>query len=168
MSDKRDLYGHAETLHDTVNQLDDAVRSWEAPTFLESDLVVFAILEEARRNLAVVTQDLVNKLAARMPHGPFVVDGCGTFEKHRKKSRVKWDKDALLSAVLDSILVDRTSGEIIPETPLEKVTGCWNLGVPRTSWLKGRGIDADEFCEINETFGADGQIVPQYSIEFLK
>lgn len=168
MSDKRDLYGHAETLHDTVNRLDDDVRALPDDTPLETDLIAWAVIEECRRNLAVVAQDLTNRIAPRLEYGPVVVDGVGTFEKHRKKSRVKWDKDALLSAVLDSILVDRTSGEIIPETPLEKVTGCWNLGVPRTSWLKGRGIDADEFCEINETFGADGEIVPQYSIEFLK
>ncbi len=49
-------------------------------------------------------------------------------------------------------MVDKDTGEITEETPLEKVLACFNLPAPRTTALRQRGIDADQFCR-SETRG---------------
>jgi hypothetical protein len=47
---------------------------------------------------------------------------------------------------LDTRLVDESTGEVLDESPLDKVLKVWNLGTPRKGILKERGIQADEFC----------------------
>ncbi len=66
--------------------------------------------------------------------------------RHSKKDRTQWDKPDLLRAVLDTKLVDTATGEILDETPLSKVTTVWNLGAPRLTALRDRGLDPDDFC----------------------
>jgi hypothetical protein len=112
---------------------------------LEPALIAYAAIEEARRNLAIVAGDFEKKLAALMPK-TLPVEGVGTFEKHKRKNRTQWDRDALVSAVLDSRLFDPHTGELREETPLDKVRAVWNLGAPRITALRDRGIDAEQFC----------------------
>lgn len=58
----------------------------------------------------------------------------------------QWDNDALRTAVLDSRLFDRTSGELVDESPVDKVLAVWRLDRPRVTALKDRGISKDDFC----------------------
>lgn len=113
---------------------------------IETQLVCVAILEEANRTLGVVRALLTPRVAKAMPDKQMTVSGAGTFEVHRKKSRTQWDKDDLLRAVLDSRIVNPNTGEVKEETPIEKVLHVWNLGAPRTTALRERGLSADEFC----------------------
>lgn len=112
---------------------------------LEPCLIAYAALEEARRNLAIVSGDLEQKLAKAMPR-QLMVEGVGTFERHKRTKRTQWDREALVSAVLDSRLFDRHTGELIEESPLDKVRAVWLLGAPRITALRDREIDAEQFC----------------------
>jgi hypothetical protein len=143
-----DLYTDVRLLTDIVRDLDEDVRTMPADQ-LESNLIAYAAVEEARRNLGIVAHDLEQKLAADMPRS-VVVEGVGVFERHRKTARTQWDKEDLLRAVLDSRVFDRTTGELREETPLEKVLAVWNLPAPRKTALQDRGIDADQFCHTED------------------
>lgn len=148
MSD--DLYTDVRILTETVNSLDDNVGELDPEPMLYSNLIAFAAIEEARKNLAVVAHDLEQKLAKVMPK-QLVVDGAGTFECHKKKARTAWDKDDLLRAVLDTRLVNKDTGEVKEETPLEKVLAVFNLPSPRLTALRDRGLDPDEYCHTEDT-----------------
>lgn len=105
------------------------------------------LVEDAARALnGVIRPELDTILGDSMDVYELSIDGVGTFTRHKHKSRTKWDKDALLSAVLDSRLVNPLDGEVADESPLDKVLDIWNLPAPRTTRLKARRIDADEFC----------------------
>lgn len=142
-----DLHRDAKLLTGLINDLDNSASEQTEGT-LEPDLIALAMLEEARRNLGIICADLTNRLARSMPK-TLVVEGVGVFESHKKKSRTAWDKEALLSAVLDSRLVDG-DGVVKDETPLDRVLAVWNLGSPRTTALRARHIDADQFCSTED------------------
>lgn len=113
---------------------------------LDVGLVCYSMLEETNRVLARVRSELACRMAEEMGEKRHTVEGVGTFERHRKTDRKRWDSDALLRSVLDTRMVNTDTGEVKDETPLDKVLAVWNLGVPRTTVLKVRGIDGDEFC----------------------
>lgn len=135
-------------VHDTINQLD-IDRIADLPT--DMALTCWSILEDAHRILAQVRSQLTGLVAEKMGEHQRTVEGVGTFIRHMRKDRTRWEKDDLLRAVLDSRLpVDPTTGELAPEdqSPLAKVLHVWNLPAPRTTALKARGLDADEFCHV--------------------
>lgn len=152
MTTETDLHIDARLLVNVVGDLDKDVTAYsydeDLSDTLEADLIAWAMLEEANRQLAVVRGDLAKRLAEAMPEKRLTVMGAGTFERHVKKDRTKWDKEALLSAVLDSRIVDPTTGEVLDPRPLDKVLAVWNLGAPRVTALRERGIDADQFAEV--------------------
>lgn len=130
-------------VHDAVNSLDVAAI---AALPAEEALTCWSILEDANRVLQQVRAELTRMVAEQMPDRQVVVPSIGTFVRHVKKDRTAWEKEDLLRAVLDSRLVDKDTGEVRDESPLDKVLHVWNLPAPRTTALKARGIDADEFC----------------------
>lgn len=133
----------AKLLHDLVNDLDaDHLEDDQA-----TNLICLAMIREARSNLSHVEKALEDQIAKGFDGKRVTVDGVGTFEKHGKRDRKSWDRDALLRSVLDTRRVDTDTGEITDETPLDKVLHVWNLGTPRLTALKDRGLDPDEFCE---------------------
>lgn len=153
-----DLHSDVRFLAQVTNELDNDVR-WYKQDYndngpegirdtLESDLIALEMIKEARRNLAVLERDLENVLAQSMSNKVLVVEGTGTFERSKKKDRTQWDKDALLSAVMDSRLFNPHTGELKEETPLEKVLAVWNLPAPRITALRDRKIDADQFAHV--------------------
>lgn len=132
-------------VHDAIHDLDvDQIADLPEP----DALTAWAVIEDANRVLQQIRSQLVHLVAEKMGERQVVVDGVGTFVRHVKKDRTRWDKDDLLRAVLDSRIVDETTGEIADPTPLDKVLHVWNLGAPRTTALKARGIDPDEFCHV--------------------
>jgi len=86
----------------------------------------------------------------------------GPVEVHGKRDRKAWQRGPLLRMVLDSRLQPNPdTGELQPEDEghvtvddepvtvspdLGRVLHVWNLGAPRTTALRDRGIDPDEFC----------------------
>lgn len=143
MSTTTKVSNRVAVLHAVTNRLDvDAL----AALPLDEQLRAWHMLEETNRVLALVRSQLTQRLAEQLPEKQVVVEGVGVFVRHGKRDRTQWDKDALLSAVLDSRLVDRRTGEVVDESPLEKVRHVWNLGAPRVTALRDRGIDPDQFC----------------------
>lgn len=134
-------------IHDAACAIDiDAILAMP----LDDAMATWAVLEDANRVIQQVRSLLVHQLAQKMGEHQVTVDGVGTFVRHKKKNRTAWDKDDLLRAVLDSRLVDTDTGEVADESPLDKVLAVWNLPAPRTTVLKARGIDADEFCRTED------------------
>ncbi len=39
-------------------------------------------------------------------------------------------------------------GVITDESPVDKILYCWNLGAPRVEALRARGLDPDDYCEV--------------------
>lgn len=141
-----DLHTDARLILETAKNLEGVAYDY-VPGDIEPDLIAWAMLEEANRALSAARAALADKLAKALPDKRFTVEGVGTFERHGGKKRTKWDREALLSAVLDSRMADAETGEFFDESPLDKVLAVWNLGAPRTTVLTVRGIDGDEFCE---------------------
>lgn len=104
-------------------------------------------LSELKTSVAVFAQDLEHQAGEAMGDKRVTVDGV-EWERSNPPKRSAWQTDDLLRAVLDSRLVDTETGEVKDETPLDRVLDVWNLPAPRTTALKARGIDADEFCQI--------------------
>jgi hypothetical protein len=141
-----DLAIDVRLLAELVSELDVTIITRPLPN-LDTGLTCWASLEETNGQLATIRKFLTKKLAEAMPGKLVTVMGVGTFARQRIANRKRWDKD-LYRAVLDTRLVNPETGEILDETPLEKVLGVWNLGAPRITALRERGIDPDEWCEV--------------------
>lgn len=133
-------------LTECVRDLDREVRDEDFD--LDTGLICLAMIEEANRHLATLRHDLTQRMAEQMGSKRVTIEGAGTFERHRKTDRKSWDTDALLHHVLDTRLVNPNTGEVKDETPLEKVLAVWNLGAPRVTVLRERGLDPDEFAQV--------------------
>lgn len=92
------------------------------------------------------------------------VEGVGHVEVKTGAKRTEWDRRELIRAVLDSRRRPdeetgelhssddghaEVSGELISCSPdLSRVLDVWNLGQPRVTVLRERGIQPDEFCHV--------------------
>jgi hypothetical protein len=135
------------TMLDALNNADLCLVEMEdAPIDLAQLAKVRLMANEANKDLSILRELIDNALGDEMGTYETVVDGYGHLKRHKRKSRTKWQTDDLRVAVLDSRLVDE-DGVIADETPLDKILHVWNLGAPRTTALKVRGItNLDEFC----------------------
>lgn len=87
-----------------------------------------------------------------------IVEGVGMVRRHPRSKRTEWDRDELVQTVLDSRLIDAHTGEVADETPLDKVRHIWNLGAPRLTALRDRGLDPDDYCHYVREDGWDIEI----------
>lgn len=134
-----------DALTDAISRLDPLARAKPDWT-LAGTSALLAIIEDRRRLLGDLADWLSDRTGERMGSYRQPVLGVGTLERHSRKKRTEWQTEDLIRSVLDSRLVDTKTGELIDETPLDKVRHVWNLGAPRTGALKERGIDPDDFC----------------------
>jgi hypothetical protein len=118
-------------------------RDWS----VEELAIALVAIRDVRASLAITAGRLEKELASASGEKRFTVEGLGEFEVKGNVRRVKWDREELLRAVMDSRLVNEATGEITDETPVDKVLQVWNLGAPRVMALRARGLDPDEFCE---------------------
>ena len=114
-------------------------------TDLDDEIAAWRTLVETRRTLTHMIEDLENVIGKAMADKRYTADGV-TVERARKTNRTQWDTESLRRIVLDSRIVDEATGEVKDETPVDKLLHVWNLPAPRTTALKARGIDPDEFC----------------------
>jgi hypothetical protein len=107
-------------------------------------------IDNLRAALATYRQRVVDRMHETMPRDTTIVTPWGGASRAWGKERKGFAKhrEALVSAVLASQRVDRETGEILAETDYDKLRHVWNLGDPRTKALTDRGIDPDEFCEV--------------------
>lgn len=141
-----DLNSTVLLLEAVVSDLDNLLTDGTV-TDLDEALVARSILATTSVGLSQCREQLDTLIGDAMGEYRVVVEGHGQIERHKKKSRTKWDREGLLRDVLDSRMVDTETGEWVDETPLEKVLQVWNLAAPRTSALKARGLDGDQYCE---------------------
>lgn len=106
-----------------------------------------------RRALTDVEKDLEEATAKRMTGKTEVIDGIGVLSRHERRSRTAWDKEALRMDVLDSRLVDKGTGEVVDESPVDKLLAVFNLPAPRLTALRARGLDPDEYCVVEKQPG---------------
>ena len=106
---------------------------------------------------------LTDWIADALGRNTLDLDGIGHIEVKHGANRKEWDRRALVRAVLDSRMPPHpdtgemdpnddgraeVDGEAISVSPdLGRVLHVWNLGAPRVTALRERGIDPDEFCQ---------------------
>lgn len=147
-----DLASTALLLEAVIADLDELM-----PTATVDDLaaamVVRSILATTAMGLSSVRESLDDKIGEAMGEYRKIVEGFGQVERHKKKSRTKWDTDDLRRAVLDSRVIDEATGEVLDPNPVDKILRVWNLGAPRLTALRERGLDPDEFAVTEERSG---------------
>lgn len=144
--------------YDAVNRADLESIEAEGSTDVNSLYRAKQTADQLNRDLANIRQRLDSSLGEAMAGYEVVVDGA-VLRRHHRKSRTKWNTDDLLRCVLDSRIVDKDTGEVLEESPLDRVLHVWNLPAPRASALKQRGIDVDEFCTT--------EVKPGWTVEIL-
>lgn len=138
---------------ETLNAWFAHVADLESPVDIRSGVELLGAITDLRAGLAEVADGLRHEIGALMEGPTVVLDGIGVVTRRRDTDRKTWDRDGLLRTVLDSRLVDAATGEIADESQLDKVLKVWHLGAPRTGVLRERGIDADEYCQVERREG---------------
>lgn len=126
--------------------LGDALAQIESAS-LDELLGALDLIKGLRKSVATVGSDVEHRAGVVMGDKRVTVNGV-EWERSKSPRRSQWQTDDLKRAVLDTRLVDN-EGVIADESPLDKVLHVWNLGAPRLTALKERGIDADEFCSVS-------------------
>lgn len=106
-------------------------------------------LDAMNATLALLRRDVATRLGDAMDARRVELDGIGGLERHRRSTRRNWDREDLVRAVFDSRLVNEATGELADETATDKLRHVFNLGAPRVAALRARGIEPDEFCEVD-------------------
>ena len=135
----------AELTDEIVRDIDDL-----DPNTVELDqlFIVKEVIAAAKAALLGASQDLDTKLGDLI--GLDFIDVLGKrWSRHGRYSNRNGQNDDLLRAVLDSRLVDPETGEVIEETPTDKIKAVWNLPVAqaRKTALEARHIDVSQFIE---------------------
>lgn len=120
------------------------VSGYDRETAAELALTVREIADTYR----AAAERLDERICALSEPGDTFTVGAVAVTPRRSARRTGWDNDALVRAVLDSRLVDRETGEIVDESPADRLRACFNLSGSnvRLTALKARRIDPDELC----------------------
>lgn len=116
---------------------------------------VIAVLTKGSQAVTTVVKDAVGLLEIRLaqlvpPKYALPIAGHTVRHKSGSPKRTEWQSDDLLRAVLDSRRFDPGTGELIEETPAEKLMHVFGLsgGSAKITALKERGLKADDFCTV--------------------
>lgn len=135
-----------------VNALDEI-----KPDALDADdcVRVVAALTKGNDALTTVIKNTVGLLELRLAElvpPKYAMPIAGHTVRHKKGSpkRSEWQSDDLLRAVLDSRRFDPGNGDLIEETPAEKLMHVFGMSgsSAKITALKERGLNADDFCTI--------------------
>ncbi len=143
-----DLKRDARLLGDVIASLDETCDvTLEGDDQTRDAFLALGILDAAAKVLTDVRKRLAHKIGEALADDEWhTLDG-QSVRRRADVRRTKWQKDDLLRAVLDSRLVDSRTGEVADESPIDKVLHVYNLPAPRTTALRDRGLDPDEFSE---------------------
>lgn len=143
-----DIGDAADVLVGLVSDIERYVETHDYEAFsLSAALTIRTLLHDAKRSLTASIEAYETVIGEQMGAYKVEVPGHGIVERHRKNKRTKWDNEALLHDVLDTKLINEETGEIKDETPIEKLLLVWNLGAPRTTALRARRLEVDDYCE---------------------
>jgi hypothetical protein len=115
---------------------------------IETLIWVHEVLALDSSDLVAERQELDDLIGTLMGPERVTVNG-KLYQRHARVSLRNGDNAALLRAVLDSRIVDKTTGEVKEETPVDRITHVWLLAArdARKTALRERGLDQDEFVE---------------------
>jgi hypothetical protein len=164
MSDE--LARDAKNLAELVAAIDVSVRG---PILdLDQALIAFGVLEQANRDLADARRFLADRLGDEMGTKRVTVTGAATFERmpRREGSTKCMDEEGLWRQVLDTRIVDRDTGEVIPQSEiirmvygsLSKETGKIRLTGASPTKVELVGIDPELFFEKPDRVGWSLQV----------
>ena len=135
------ILGAARVVLDTIREVPDI------PDGLDDAVAGLVALTDAKTELGMVIENLADAIARRMDDKLLTAGGV-TVEKYRKPPRrTNWDHDGLLRYVVDSRVVDESTGEIASTLEVLKKVYPLKGYNARFTALKDLGIDPDEFAE---------------------
>lgn len=141
-----------QRLHDFRTVLDGALS--EAVHEIGGDPVVLCGLllglREVRQGIATAEAYVERAAGQAMRSDLLVVDSAFTAERRKGRDRKEWQHDDVAHAVVQSALVDPTTGELIGDVDTAwKVRDAF-LNAARPEWrirpLQSMGIDPDDYC----------------------
>lgn len=123
--------------------LDDPVTDDNLP----GALGILDVLTVTAQIVAATKKLLATQVGNRLGPDKAVIDGKPR-KRHADMSRTDWDHEALLRCVLDSRRIDTDTGEVLDETPTDKLAHVYGLRgyQAKVGVLRDRGIDPDEFA----------------------
>ena len=131
------------TLADVIDE------SWE----INSDLDPQGLIEyrklvvDCQRACKDILGRIDGQLSKDLGKGLHNVGSCEVRVSASSPVRSGWDIETLLRDVLDT-RVWTDQGDLIEETPAEKILKVWGLAAPRLTELKVRGLDPDDYCRV--------------------
>lgn len=151
------------TIEVSADSIEVTFRSSVTPFEVDQAVADIVRLRECKKALDDWQGELTEWLADALGYNRLEIEGVGVVEIKRGVDRKAWDRRALLRAVLDSRRApDPVTGEMVGSDSgravvddefvscsqdLSRVLDVWNLGAPRVTALRERGIDPGEFCE---------------------
>lgn len=147
------LFAEASLPVDQPTLVDYLMASWD-----ELDKTPESVVEwRGMLHEAIVAAQNLRETADRWLHanlgtGEHLVAGALVKVTNGSVWRSKWDTDQLRRDLLDTRRVDPVTGEIISESPLEKVLNVFPLGAPRIGGkgdklgLKDYGLNVKDYC----------------------
>lgn len=142
-------YSETDLLADVIDGLEvQADRLQVSDKNREDVFSEWSLLVVYAKRLRGIADEFEAKLATSIPKGERILLGGVPYKYGRDSTYTQWQNDDLRRAVLDSVLVDRETGEIKEETPADKLAHVWSLagsGARRTALIE-RGIQPDEYA----------------------
>jgi hypothetical protein len=141
----------SDTLADVLTDLEEAYGLAEiTPDNRVAHFEELHFLRTMATRLRDLTDDIDSRIAETFEKREKVSLGGDVYEAKRTARRRNWQDADLIRAVLDSVIIDRETGEIMSETPAEKLAAVFpprGYGA-RLTELRRRGIADDEFCDV--------------------
>lgn len=118
-------------------------------------LVLLAVRDsvaKVEREARELREEIEQKIAAQMTADSMLIDGVGVVKRsHRKSKHALPDAtESLIRDVMDSRMVNPETGEILDESPAEKLTAVFGMSIhnARNTQLKARGLNERDYAEI--------------------
>ncbi len=138
----------SDLLADTVQKLEEANEAAEVtPENRQAHYDELVFLRVSLGRLRDLCDEMDHRIAETFGFGERHILGTQVYEAKPRTNRRNWQKEDLVEAVFDAVLVNRATGEIEPMTKLEKLRFVWPLANPRVTALRELRIDPDEYCE---------------------
>lgn len=142
------LVTDAHLLSDIVEDIAQDVEACKGDEDGPTKIKVREVIAACQAMLLGARQDLETDIGQVI--GPDFIDVDGKrYSRHARLSLRNGDNEALVRAVLDSRRVNKDTGEVIEETPVDRLRHVWHLAArdARKTALKDRGLDLTEFVE---------------------
>lgn len=143
---------NTEHLFAGVEAIKDAVSRDEPDSDLRTCLAVRDALTDCATELTLARERLDQHIAEVMPEWSVTLPGYGVVKKARKTGKHQLDRatEHLLADIQETRVYDPKTGELIEETPMQKVTACFGLSVHnvREKELERRGLTIKDYAEV--------------------